>query len=216
MKTDEKGVTHVTIVVTGVVLNSSDNHDFSINDIANQLVSQIQDAFTGQIDDENIDVNVTAIIRPIENMDEIGKTDHLFEVVNADVIPDNRGQADFYGKHVFISSNALYSMFPSKDKGNMVFDKKTAGHELGHTGGLIHPSEKWYNLLFSDLNMKKQWLNSDEAKTSNVMNPESGYSSEQTVTQTQIRILYDNFINNKLNQNNIEQGKVKQRLDKRK
>lgn len=132
--TDKNGTTTVFVKVTAAVINSS-SKPVDVEKMASVIKSQVTSAFTfGSCENNKItNVIMDIDVRAISNVDELKSTDHLFEIVDPGKLSFVDETTPGYGvdKRVYLNSKHLNLM-----KAGLI---KTIAHELGHTGGLLHP-----------------------------------------------------------------------------
>lgn len=125
-------------------------------------------------------------LRIASSVDDIGDKDHVFQVVNQVDLSKSpkgivQGEASTPGLNIKLGDIAVNNLLIGEDK-------RTVGHELGHTGGLSHQmgEDKRDNLMMQAVRV--QGFGGDYSKSTNL-------------THDQIKLIRDNYINNKLNLN---------------
>ena len=130
---DENGVTHYIFVINGVLYNNSSDSSIDMQKLQSLITEQIESTFT--FSGENFDVSMTANIRVVDDVDDINKTDHVFQVVDQNVLQDA-------GENVLADAdkNGLNVRLGTKLVGDILTGNnlRTIAHEVGHTGGLEH------------------------------------------------------------------------------
>lgn len=173
------------ITVNAVLYNNSSDQDIDMNQLAASITQQITSVFTITGDDfvTTMDFNM----RVVTSVDEIGESDHVFRVVDQKEL-DSRyvkytsGQvpADTRGLDVRISSEFTKEIISRKNI-------RTVAHELGHTGGL------------HDLDKVKENRDRLMMQAVNVENLGGTLNKAVRIPHNDIRIIRDNYIQNKLN-----------------
>ena len=126
--TDEDGVTHVNITVTGVLYNNSSNSTIDMKKLNAVITKQINDTYS--FSDKNFNVKMNADIRVVTSVDDISKSDHVFQVVDQSSLGKNvLANATLNGLNIRLGSNLVNDVLSGANT-------RTVSHELGHTGGL--------------------------------------------------------------------------------
>ncbi|MDX1936879.1 MAG: hypothetical protein SFU21_07170 [Flavihumibacter sp.] len=93
----------------------------------------------------NFKVTATLNMHEVKNEKEVKKNEHLVEILTPEAFGEGKGgDAEFGGLKVFLNSDYI-------NEDGSVTSKATLSHELGHTGGLVHP--------FEDINKEGQFKN---------------------------------------------------------
>jgi RHS repeat-associated protein len=138
-RTNKNGTTTWIITYKAAVYNgSSYRKDLSGEKMTNfmeSIKSQYNHFFGGN--EGNMEFKID--LRVINKKKELGADESLIEIVNPATFGFKEGQetggdSRLGGKHVRISANFI-------DANGAIKDKKTAAHEIGHQGGLLHPFE---------------------------------------------------------------------------
>ncbi len=135
---DKKGNWQINITVNAAVLNNSgspfnvQNYIAEQSKVFSQIFSQKGSGFT---------VNAKLNLREISDKNELKAKEHLININSSNTFEKNKGgNADFGGLTVNLNREFI------NDDGS-VTSNATLSHEIGHTGGLIHPFEENNGLL---------------------------------------------------------------------
>ena len=172
------------ITVNAVLYNNSDNANINMEKLSAAIQQQVNDTYN--ISGKDFEVKMNFNLRIASSVDEIGDNDHVFQVVNqADLgkSPNGivQGKASTPGLNIKLGDIAVNNLLSGEDK-------RTAAHELGHTGGLHDLREDKY----ADNLMMQSYLIDRFGKDNN---------KSTKLDRNQIETIRDNYINNKLNQN---------------
>jgi len=131
--TVKDGTTHYNIVFQAAIMNSSAANINMKSLIANQVKT-----FAEIYGIEN--VTATMNLRQINSMGDLKSNEHLIEILDAERFRDVKdghvgGDAVLGGKFIRINSIVI------DEKTGKLNSKGTISHEIGHTGGLLHPFE---------------------------------------------------------------------------
>ena len=181
---DDNGVTHVNITITGVVYNNSSHTDINLNDLASAIKNQIESVWTFSTD--KYKVNTTANIRVAESAEDVTETDHVFQIVNKDLIKrDGKmypANGSIKGLNIRMTPQTAHETISKENV-------RTIAHELGHTGGLEHPGlDNPIYILNTGNNIMTQ--------TKNVGDPHNAANVEND----QIQSVINAYQNSELNQ----------------
>lgn len=202
-KTDDgKGNITYDVTVYAAVKNSSQT-TFDMEKLQNTIKTQVEESFSfGQYDWNNgnattVNVKTSVIIREITDPKDLKDNEHLFEVVDNDVLEIEfktknapLGVGAFNSQRVYLNAKYVEGMMDGTYK-------KTIPHELGHTLGLYHPEDKK-----SPLNQQMTQGQEDH----NLMHQtafDQTYNDSQSgnsVNANQMHIIYDKYVKNELNQ----------------
>jgi RHS repeat-associated protein len=220
---DKKGRWGINITFTGAVLNSSfENIDIQgyIND-QRRIFSNI---YVG--DKGNIKVNANFNVRAISNKTELKSNEHLIEIVPKGVLKETKnsivgGDSHYGGKYIRINPSAL------NQDGTQNYDNHGAdnvlSHEIGHTGGLLHPFDFYKTNEFldgsnipsqtqktlwnnpEDYNAKNNFMDYNSRTTLLIPNKSPKYlaSHPGTASWGQIMSILIYYKSGKLNQNDV-------------
>jgi RHS repeat-associated protein len=227
---DDKGNTTVFIKVTAAVLNSGENQARDMDKFAETVKTQIESAYTFGLceGDKCYNVVTKVDIRAIDDKSELAENEHLFEIVpktDADVKPaePKPGEATPTTGTAGIALTGTYIKINEEYVDGMMKGKniKTIPHELGHTGGLGHPSPAFQTIITNlpiptivgtvqipvKVEKTKQHednlfseVDKEAEKKTNIMY-QGGTNYRYTLVKKQIEIIKDNFKNGKLNDN---------------
>lgn len=143
--------THYQITFTGAVLNSSSNKKIDMKKFAGVVQSQTEAIFNKIGNNPNITVSASINIRAIDDKDDLKSTDTLIEIKDSsskDFDVYKNGKTDVVGramngKEISVNEKYVDDMISGSNS-------KTMPHEIGHTGGLQHPTmatrETWFGL----------------------------------------------------------------------
>ncbi|MDE5567042.1 MAG: hypothetical protein K2J12_01235, partial [Muribaculaceae bacterium] len=116
---------HIKMGITGVVYNAS-SRDYDLTKLAQVIEDQLKDVFSFSTDD--IKVSMSADIRVANSSKDISYTDHVFAIVNQDVLK----------KHSLGHTNKNGIELGTKliEQALNGFNPRTIAHEVGHSMGL--------------------------------------------------------------------------------
>ena len=134
----ENGKTIYSATITGVVYNNSSSN-IDMNAFKDAATQQIKDVFN--FSGDNFEVKVDVKLRVANSISDIKEKDHVIQIVN-DLGKDEKGNnikgnGDVNGLNIKIGSKYANDIVSGKDD-------RTISHELGHTGGLIHPKYNYW------------------------------------------------------------------------
>ncbi len=179
------------ITVNAVLYNNSDNANIDMKKLSIAIQQQVNDTYN--ISGNDFEVKMDFNLRIASSVDEIGDNDHVFQVVNqADLSKSPKGivqgEASTPGLNIKLGDIAVKNLLSGEDK-------RTAAHELGHTGGLPHETteDKRDNLMMQAVD---------------IQNSRGDYSKSTNLTHNQIKLIRDNYINNKLNSNSPKRNEL--------
>ncbi|HJD76375.1 MAG TPA: RHS repeat-associated core domain-containing protein [Bacteroides reticulotermitis] len=175
--------------VNAVLYNGSSNRNINMKALANSITKQINDVYT--ISDGSFVSTMDFNIKVVNSLDEIGGRDHVFRVVDQGDLDATYPQyasgkvladANTFGLDIRIGPEATEKLINGSDR-------RTAAHELGHTGGLhdlpatMEDSDK--------LMMQGFYVGQFGGKANEALR----------LPQSSIREIRDNYIQNRINQN---------------
>lgn len=225
---DGKIIRNINISLKMEVLNSTSNKSLNMNAFANGVKTDIINAYTSmsgqsiteikagktfsspttmipistgdKFDNVTYNVKVNVDISVITDVSKRSKDAHLIEIV-----PDGTkgklgedgtavAKAPINGKDIYV--NEKYFNDIVSNQADMVVP-----HELGHTGGLVHPDEALTNggfrleqfMKYSESPNNIMW-SADKLLKENASN-----NNQNQLTLKQLRILIENYQNGKLN-----------------
>ncbi|MDE5942047.1 MAG: hypothetical protein K2H14_08060 [Muribaculaceae bacterium] len=142
---DEEDILHIDIEFTGVVYNAS-HKDYNVptmRTIANKIERQIEEVFT--YTNENVDVKMDATIKAVSSKNQVKSNDHVFAVVDSKKYFDHGQLAKAYvGSMLILLTPQLTDDVLSNR------NTRSVPHEVGHTGGLLHPNDKTNTIQISN------------------------------------------------------------------
>lgn len=180
----EKIEYHIT--VNAVLFNNSIQRNIDMQKLATNITEQVNSIYS--INNNAFVSKMDFNLRVVNSVDEINESDHILQIVN---------QTDFRNtgsKREKVAADSYPSGLGIRLGTDLVSDilagrnSRTVAHELGHTGGLGHlnnDSRFKYNLMMQAKYVKKNDVDYNEATLLN-------YS--------QIRMIRDNYIHNRLHQ----------------
>ena len=175
---DKKGNPRYNFMVTGVLYNDS-SYDIDLSALQKSITEVINSAYT--IDEESFSTTMCLELRIADSVEDIDETDHVFRIVDQIVsdVPnvETLGNATIGGLQIRLTARTAEKVING-------IDMRTPGHELGHTGGLLHTSIK---MVDSHYNLMTQSI---DTKSSN---------KATKLTKHQIEQIYFNFNHGKLN-----------------
>jgi len=126
---DENNKLHINIAINGVLYNNSSNSSIDMTKLNDEIKKQISDTYS--FSGNNYDVTTSVNLRTVTSIDDISKTDHVFQVVNqSDLSPSNAlASATKNGLNIELGTNLVNDVLSGANT-------RTVSHELGHTGGL--------------------------------------------------------------------------------
>ena len=198
---NEDGSWTMNINFKGQVLNSSGNEKIDTKALANSIKEQFESvfnqAFAKDKDGPAMTINATADITTINCKEELAKDATLFEIRRSD---DPAFKTDdpkyktvgvgINGKEVLLNEDQI-STFINKS------NKKTVPHEIGHTGGLIHPKNdktNSANIIFPFPYNPSNFMNQGPQFLNNYSN-----TNFTGATKSQILRIYSLYSNDYLN-----------------
>ncbi|MEZ4777329.1 MAG: hypothetical protein R3D00_29400 [Bacteroidia bacterium] len=130
-------------------MNSSDK-EISMSAFMKMITSEVTNLFSGSDEFTGVSFSMTFNLREISSIDDLSSTEHLFDIRNGNEFGKGVGGfAEIGGLNIALNADYI------TEKGEWSAGAGgTAAHELGHTGGLIHPSE--FDKLPQD---DQQWFN---------------------------------------------------------
>ncbi len=156
---DNNGNKVINISLKAAVLNSSGNSSLNMSALANQVKAQVINSYSMSYMEasnyEQISINegldrpanniivpsefrdvkvmVDVDVRVINNKSSLKSNEHLIEVKSNKDLPGLYGKVNkIGGKEVYLNERLVPNMINGKDM-------NTIPHELGHTGGMLHP-----------------------------------------------------------------------------
>jgi len=135
---DKNGNWQINITVNAAILNNSgspfnvENYIAEQSKVFSRIFSQKGDGFT---------VNAKLNLREIKDKNELKSKEHLININSSNAFAkDKGGNAPFGGLTVNLNREFI-------NEDGSVVSNATLSHELGHTGGLVHPFEEHDQLL---------------------------------------------------------------------
>ena len=194
------GKTVFDITMNGKVYNNSSS-SYSKDDMEkfkNQMAFQIRTAF-GQ-DNENLQVNINVNLSVANSIDDIKKTDHVFQIVDDGKVVNGVADAPLGGLNVRIEKTLADEIIKGGD------NTRTVPHEVGHTGKLHHPHGKTFG---SDNTDKRGYSDVPVSQRGQNLMSQSWYVAQagnplgnaRQVTKDQYEYMYNQYQNGNLNQN---------------
>ena len=192
-----------------ILNNSSTSYDQStLEQFAAQVKAEMENSYSGAetfTEDAGggrlcipqevvVSWNCTANVRVLTNVSEYKANEHLMEVVDGENM-DIPGDGQVLGVGVPNSLRFYVSDFALRGAIGDA-DGKLVPHEMGHTGGLAHTFQKW--LIWHPVVLWDFGIDAPDQITDqpNVMD----YGPEEKATRFQIEILYRNYSEGRLNQ----------------
>ncbi|MCX6147481.1 MAG: hypothetical protein NTW25_09580, partial [Candidatus Kapabacteria bacterium] len=197
---NENGDINYDITVNAAVMNSSDRK-VDLEKLKSTIKSQVENCFSGNEfkGGNKITYKTEVKIRVINSIEQLKSNEHLFEVVNANVLGnDIKGHADGPdGLRVYLNVKYIDEMMNNSNT-------KTIPHEIGHTGGLYHSEDMMYN-SWGWTNINTQYIKKGE-QDNNLMFTSSYCNLFKLklgnyVNSNQIQTIYRNYLNGDINKN---------------
>jgi|SRR5690625_199610 len=140
-KKDKDGNWQINITVNAAVVNNS-GKEIDLDNYIKEQTAQFNRIFS--IEGEGVSITANLNMRAISSEDDVQGSEHLIAIGDSkNFASDVGGHADYGGLRVDINGK-----FINKD-GTTDYNN-TLSHEIGHTGGLIHPFSKNDNVSFFD------------------------------------------------------------------
>ena len=174
------------ITVNAVIYNNSNNQNIDMKQLASSITQQVNAAYT--ISQKDFVSNMNFNLRVANSLDDIKERDHVIQIVDQSAFNTNSTNK---GKTVADASNPGLSIRLGTDLVKDLVNgtnKRTVAHELGHTGGLSHMkgSENATNLMMQAIDVEEYG---------------NKYSNATYLNESQVKVIRDNYIHNKLNKN---------------
>ncbi len=144
--------TEVTFTFTGAVVNLSSKKykKWEMKKIISRMKKDIEATY--QAKGQDVVFKTVARIREIKKITDIKKNEHAIIIsdgwLKIDGAPDQTqrhdmgvGTSDIFGKEVFLRSTTVDNIL----RDDYLRDRSTVAHEIGHTGGLLHPDHNYYD-----------------------------------------------------------------------
>ena len=203
---DKDGVTHYNILFTGAVVDNTSKHNGQADKLAKAIKSQFESLFNQKVDrDENggpgFVVEAKAEINVYDDALSVGYKETLFNIKDRTDEDFKVGNSDIVG----IALNGKVISINEKHVGELISgrNKKTLAHEIGHTGGLKHPSEDYK----FEIGKYKFWGGTTASLEGGLNFMNSGPRSQKTPTgpsKDQMYRIYMLYRSGKLNNSNIQ------------
>ena len=172
---------HIKMRITGVVYNAS-SKDYDLTKIVQLIENQLKDVFTFSTDD--IKVSMSANIRVSNSSKDISYTDHVFAIVNQDVLKKHSlGHTNNNG--IELGTKLIEQTLNG-------YNTRTIAHEVGHSMGL-----KDVNLNKNALPVKHMELNL--MTQIGALDKETDKNSAILLERVQILNIVDNYNRGYLN-----------------
>jgi hypothetical protein len=189
-KTEKDGKTIYDIKITGAVYNNS-GKEIDMEALKTKMIAQVKDVY-GSAADPNTQVNVQVNLRVVNNLKDVGTKDHLISI-ESDANYDKYAGSEGKGTNGYADMGGLKIIIPYRTANGILKDQKdyhrTIAHELGHTGGLHHPSSSNSSTVDGvnkyDTNDKNNFMYEKGGKNANA---------------NQIKVIYENYTNQRINQ----------------
>jgi len=211
---DLNGKTQINLTFVGAVINNS-GKNINMQNLMSNEIKKFESVF-GQ---GNVSAQMN--LREIGSADDVKWHESLIDIQSGENFEKNvGGSSDYGGKYIRLNAAFI------DEKGNFS-DKKTMIHEIGHTGGLVHPWEfndkttfvngnqlptrdqSYYNSANS-LELESNFMNYTNKAVENYVNPFSNinvtrYFNENVgkATKGQIQQIINNLFYGNLNYDNI-------------
>ena len=160
---NKKGELQINLTYYGVIVNSSDK-TFNVNN----FISNQQQEFSNVFNHGN--VHAKLLLREVGNSSQRNDFESVIDVRSSNEFTTNNdgshvgGDSKPGGKYIRLNANDI-------NKDGSFNDRKNLVHEIGHTGGLLHPFDKQSTVNFVN-------GNSTPANSQRVIN-ESGTPAEE-------------------------------------
>jgi RHS repeat-associated protein len=149
---DKDGKWNIQITVNAAVLNNS-GKDINMTNYIKNEVETFNKLFSMNRDE--FSVTATLNLRNVQNESEIKKDEHFIEIGNQKNFKERRGGNSTYGG-LKIDINSKFI-----DKDGNTTNKSVLSHEIGHTGGLIHPFEETNQVGFYNPSLLSRFFKGD-------------------------------------------------------
>ncbi|WP_321333085.1 RHS repeat-associated core domain-containing protein [uncultured Bacteroides sp.] len=172
------------MTVNAVLYNNSSNRDINMEQLATSITKQVNDTYNTSGNDFVAKMNFN--LKVVDSSDEIGERDHVFQIVDQRqfrTIDSQNGvaaNASSFGLSINIGTNLVENVLNGRNQ-------RTLAHELGHTGGLEHLSEK-------------KDINNLMMQASPIHEFGGNYNESTQIYHSQIEEIRNNYINDRLNQ----------------
>ena len=130
---DKDNMLHIDIKISGVVYNAS-SEKFDMTAVRQAISAQIEDVF--KMNGDGYMVSITTDIRVATSIEEIEHKDHVFAIVDQSYFEKSTTLANSIPNGLTIALGVNVVNMTLNGKNN-----RSIAHELGHTGGLIHPND---------------------------------------------------------------------------
>ena len=176
------GIKNYRFHLTGVLYNNS-SQNLNMSALQSQITKQLGDIFNTSGD--GYSVSFSSDLRVVTSVDEISRTDHVFQVVDQIDATTVANVNKIGGLGIKFDAGVAESIISGKNT-------RTIAHEVGHTGGLRHPDSWRNNIPFSDSDREV-----------NLMTPSTrmlgGYTGRAELTHGQIGSMYGLYSSGQLN-----------------
>jgi hypothetical protein len=197
---ENDGKTVFDITLNGKLYNNSSGtySKEQMERLKNEMVFQIKTAFGHN--DDNLQVNVSVNLEVANSIDDIKKTDHVFQIVDNQKLGANLAAAQLKGLNVRMSKTLADHIISGGD------NTRTLPHEVGHSGGLNHPHGKTFG---SENTESNGYIDVAASQRGQNLMSQSWYVSQagyplgnaRQVTKNQYEYMYHQYQSGKLNQN---------------
>ncbi|MCC6288562.1 MAG: hypothetical protein IT249_11825 [Chitinophagaceae bacterium] len=188
--TDKKtGVTTITITINAKVANNS-SKPIDMEKLIKNIEANVEKLYSGTDASEKLvwktNLNLQEFKVDKNNQSNLKTTDHFLEILDGDHF-DGKTTAGFAQKGgLYVALNADYfnkeGTIGKIDQGSgIVYNTSIVAHELGHTGGLIHPWEFDENPNLNSVNGKTLEIPgqiTEDSRNANLFLTFMGYSSK--------------------------------------
>jgi RHS repeat-associated protein len=144
---EKDGTTYYNIKINGAVYNNS-GQKIDMEKLRDNIASQIQSTFSTSNVDGNIEVSTNVNLNIVNDLKDVKDTDHLFTIESNEKYDEYAGKKG-EGTGAYSDIGGLKVVMPFKTAEGIIngTNNKAISHELGHTGGLIHPEDDWRQVV---------------------------------------------------------------------